>query len=87
MFGEDHSAYVYLRPAKEFPNVWCSGCGIGIVMSALIRAVDHMGLNKDEVAVVSGIGCTGRMPVYLDFNSMHTTHGRALAFATGLSPI
>jgi 2-oxoglutarate ferredoxin oxidoreductase subunit beta len=84
MLGEDHSAYVYLRPTKKFPNVWCSGCGIGIVMSALIRAVDHIGLIKDEVAVISGIGCTGRMPVYLDFNTMHTTHGRALAFATGL---
>ena len=84
MLGEDHSAYVYLRPTKKFPNVWCSGCGIGIVMSALIRAVDHIGLIKDDVAVISGIGCTGRMPVYLDFNTMHTTHGRALAFATGL---
>ena len=84
MIGEDHSAYRYLRPTKKFPNVWCSGCGIGIVMGALIRAVDAMGLSKDDVAVVSGIGCTGRMPVYLDFNTMHTTHGRALAFATGL---
>lgn len=53
-------------------------------MGALIRAVDRMGLAKDDVAVVSGIGCSGRMPVYLDFNTMHTTHGRALAFATGL---
>jgi 2-oxoglutarate/2-oxoacid ferredoxin oxidoreductase subunit beta len=81
---EQHSAYNYLRHTKKFPNVWCSGCGIGIVMGALIRAIDRMGLDKDDVAVVSGIGCTGRMPVYLDFNTMHTTHGRALAFATGL---
>jgi len=81
---EEHSAYSYLRHTKKFPNVWCSGCGIGVVMGALIRAVDRMGLVKDDVAVVSGIGCTGRMPVYLDFNTMHTTHGRALAFATGL---
>ena len=79
-----HLAYSYLRQTKRFPNVWCSGCGIGIVMGALIRAVDRLGLSKDDVAVVSGIGCTGRMPVYLDFNTMHTTHGRALAFATGL---
>jgi 2-oxoglutarate ferredoxin oxidoreductase subunit beta len=84
MSKEEHSAYAYLRHTKKFPNVWCSGCGIGIVMGSLIRAVDRMGLEKDEVAVVSGIGCTGRMPVYLDFNTMHTTHGRALAFATGL---
>jgi 2-oxoglutarate ferredoxin oxidoreductase subunit beta len=53
-------------------------------MGALIRAVDRMELSKDEVAVISGIGCSGRMSVYLDFNTMHTTHGRALAFATGL---
>ena len=79
-----HSAYAYLRHTKKFPNVWCSGCGIGIVMGALIRAIDRMGLAKDDVALVSGIGCTGRMPVYLDFNTLHTTHGRALAFATGL---
>jgi len=84
MSREEHSAYAYLRHTKKFPNVWCSGCGIGIVMGALIRAVDRMELSKDEVALVSGIGCTGRMSVYLDFNTMHTTHGRALAFATGL---
>jgi 2-oxoglutarate ferredoxin oxidoreductase subunit beta len=76
--------YEYLRHEKKFPGVWCAGCGIGIVMGALIRAIDDVGLDKNQVAVVSGIGCTGRMPVYLDFNTMHTTHGRALAFATGL---
>ena len=84
MSQEQHSAYSYLRQTKKFPNVWCAGCGIGIVMGALIRAIDRMRLDKNDVAVVSGIGCTGRMPVYLDFNTMHTTHGRALAFATGL---
>lgn len=84
MSHEKPSAYEYLRHTKKFPNVWCSGCGIGIVMGALIRAVDRLELSKDDVALVSGIGCTGRMPVYLDFNTMHTTHGRALAFATGL---
>jgi len=76
--------YAYLRHDKKFPGVWCAGCGIGIVMGSLIRAIDNLGLDKDNVAVISGIGCTGRMPVYLDFNTMHTTHGRALAFATGL---
>ncbi len=80
----EHTEYMYLRPTKKFPNVWCAGCGIGIVMGALIRAVDRIGLDKDDVALISGIGCTGRMPVYMDFNTMHTTHGRALAFATGL---
>jgi 2-oxoglutarate ferredoxin oxidoreductase subunit beta len=84
MAHEEQSAYSYLRHTKKFPNVWCSGCGIGIVMGALIRAIDRMELDKNDVALVSGIGCTGRMPVYMDFNTMHTTHGRALAFATGL---
>lgn len=84
MIQKEHSAYTYLRQTKKFPNMWCSGCGIGIVMNALIRAIDRIGLSQDDVALVSGIGCSGRMPVYLDFNTMHTTHGRALAFATGL---
>jgi len=84
MVEEQHTAYTYLRYTKKFPNVWCSGCGIGVVMGALIRAIDTIGLEKDDVAIISGIGCTGRMPVYMDFNTMHTTHGRALAFATGL---
>jgi len=74
----------YLRPTKKFPTVWCAGCGLGIVQSALVRAISRLGVEKNDVAVVSGIGCTGRMPAYLDFNTLHTTHGRALAFATGL---
>jgi len=73
-----------LRKNKKFPTIWCSGCGIGIVMGALIRAIDRLGLDIDKVALVAGIGCTARMPVYMDFNTLHTTHGRALAFATGL---
>lgn len=73
-----------LRKNKKFPTIWCAGCGLGVVMGALIRAIDHMGYKNDEVALVAGIGCTARMPVYMDFNTLHTTHGRALAFATGL---
>ena len=84
MGREEHEIYEYLRHKKKFPGVWCAGCGIGIVLAAIIRAVDRMGLDKDNVAMVSGIGCSGRMSVYVDFNTMHTTHGRALAFATGL---
>lgn len=73
-----------LRKNKKFPTIWCAGCGIGIVMGSLIRAIDHLGLDSNQVALVAGIGCTARMPVYMDFNTLHTTHGRALAFATGL---
>ncbi|MFZ5449271.1 MAG: 2-oxoacid:ferredoxin oxidoreductase subunit beta [Thermodesulfobacteriota bacterium] len=74
----------YLRHEKKFPHVWCPGCGNGIVLGALIRAIDRIGLAKDDIVLVSGIGCSGRMSVYVDFNTLHTTHGRALTFATGV---
>ncbi|MBI3373594.1 MAG: 2-oxoglutarate ferredoxin oxidoreductase subunit beta [Betaproteobacteria bacterium] len=73
----------YLRP-QAFPTTWCPGCGLGIVMSSIAQAVHFRGLDKNNVAMVSGIGCTGRMSGYADFNTLHTTHGRAPAFATGL---
>ncbi|TET31773.1 MAG: 2-oxoacid:ferredoxin oxidoreductase subunit beta [Planctomycetota bacterium] len=73
----------YLRKTSKFPHVWCSGCGIGIVLGSLIRSIEHIGLKKDDVLVVSGIGCSSRLPGYVDFNTLHTTHGRALAFGTG----
>jgi len=81
---ESDATHHYLRPKKKFPNVWCAGCGNGIVMGALIRAIDRLDMDKDEIVIVSGIGCSSRMPVYLDFGTLHTTHGRALAFATGV---
>jgi 2-oxoglutarate ferredoxin oxidoreductase subunit beta len=84
MKRHDQGTYEYLRHHKKFPHVWCAGCGIGIVMGSLLRSVQQLELAQDDVAVVSGIGCTGRMPAYMDFNTLHTTHGRALAFATGL---
>jgi 2-oxoglutarate/2-oxoacid ferredoxin oxidoreductase subunit beta len=74
----------YLRHDKKFPHVWCPGCGIGIMLGSLIRAIDRTGYGKDEIVLISGIGCTGRLPVYVDFNTLHTTHGRALTFATGV---
>jgi len=76
--------YKYLRHDKKFPHVWCGGCGIGILLGSLIRAIDHLEYDKDEVVLVSGIGCSGRLPVYVDFNTLHTTHGRALTYATGV---
>lgn len=74
----------YLRHDKKFPHVWCPGCGNGILLGSLIRAIDKLGLEKDDVVLVSGIGCSSRLPVYVDFNTLHTTHGRALTFATGI---
>lgn len=84
MLQKSDVVHQYLRPKKAFPNVWCPGCGIGIVMGCLVRAIDTLQLNRDDVCLVSGIGCSSRMPAYLDFNTLHTTHGRALAFATGV---
>jgi 2-oxoglutarate ferredoxin oxidoreductase subunit beta len=74
----------YLRHDKKFPHVWCPGCGNGILLGSLIRAIDRTELEKDEIVVISGIGCSGRISVYVDFNTIHTTHGRALTFATGV---
>lgn len=76
--------YDYLRHDKKFPHVWCPGCGNGIVLGSLIRSIDSLDIKKDEMVLASGIGCSGRMPVYVDFNTLHTTHGRALTFATGI---
>jgi len=73
----------YLRLDK-FPLIWCPGCGDGIVLKAILRAIDQLGLDQDKVCMVSGIGCSSRTPGYVDFNTLHTTHGRALAFATGV---
>lgn len=67
----------------NLPHIWCPGCGNGIVMGAFARAIDELGYDQDDVMVVSGIGCSSRITGYLDFNTLHTAHGRALAFATG----
>ena len=82
--GMTELRHKYLRHHKKFPHVWCSGCGNGVVLGALIRAVERLGLEKNDVVFASGIGCSGRMPTYVDFNTLHTTHGRALTFATGI---
>ncbi len=73
----------YLRKDK-FPHIWCPGCGNGIVLGAFLRAIDKLNLDQNKVAAVSGIGCSSRATGYVDFNTIHTTHGRALAFATGV---
>ncbi len=69
---------------NQLPHVWCPGCGNGVIVKALLEAIGELNLDQDKVVVVSGIGCAGRTPFVLDFNTMHTTHGRALAFATGI---
>jgi 2-oxoglutarate ferredoxin oxidoreductase subunit beta len=73
----------YVRE-RFMPHIWCPGCGHGIVMNNLIRAIDELGLKKNDIVMVTGIGCSARISGYLDFHTLHTLHGRALAFATGV---
>lgn len=73
----------YLRKEK-LPFIWCSGCGHGIVLGAILRAYQKVGWNPDETVMVSGIGCSSRAPGYVDFHTLHTTHGRSIPFATGI---
>jgi len=73
----------YLRE-ERLPHIWCPGCGIGLVLNCFIRGLLKSGLDLDKVAFVSGIGCTGRAAGYVKLDSFHTTHGRAIPFATGL---
>mgnify|MGYP000736299974 CR=1 FL=1 len=76
----------YFRPGR-LPHLWCPGCGNGVVLSAMVEAIDRMGLTKDEVAVISGIGCSSRASGYVDFNTANTLHGRALPIASGLKMV
>lgn len=68
----------------RLPHIWCPGCGHGILMRAIAVAIEELGLDKDKVCIVSGIGCSSRASGYLNFNTLHTTHGRAIPFATGV---
>jgi 2-oxoglutarate ferredoxin oxidoreductase subunit beta len=73
----------YLR-VDRMPHIWCAGCGIGSAAGCFLRAIDRAQLDANKVVVVSGIGCTGRVAGYVRLDSFHTTHGRAIPFATGL---
>ncbi|MGB3751840.1 MAG: 2-oxoglutarate ferredoxin oxidoreductase subunit beta [Arcobacteraceae bacterium] len=77
----DYSKYLRL---EKMPTLWCWGCGDGVILKSVIRAIEKMGWDQDDVCVVSGIGCSGRFSSYLDFNTVHTTHGRTVAYATGI---
>jgi len=79
----DKSIEKYLRQDR-LPHIWCPGCGIGPVMGGFLRAIDRVEFDPDSVCVVSGIGCSGRVAGYVKLDSFHTTHGRAIPFATGL---
>ena len=79
----------YMR-IDHLPHIWCPGCGNGVIMRDVAVALDELindpenDIDRDDIVIVSGIGCSSRAAGYLDFNSIHTTHGRAIAFATGI---
>jgi len=79
-----HPMETYIR-SERFPHIWCSSCGIGTILTAYIGGLQKSGLDPEKVAVVSGIGCSGRSAGYLRLDSFHSTHGRAIPFATGLT--
>ena len=70
---------------EMMPHFLCPGCGHGIALRALLWALEELEVDKDKLAVVSGIGCAGRLSAYIDANTFHVTHGRPLAYATGLA--
>ena len=74
-----------LLRSERIPHIWCSGCGIGTSVNCFARAIDKVGIDYEHLHVVSGIGCSGRVAGYVNVDSFHTTHGRAIPFATGLS--
>ncbi len=75
--------YDYLR-SERLPNIWCPGCGNGIILHSLLEAVEQLDLDPDKVVLVSGIGCSSRAPAYTNFDNVHTLHGRAIPTATGI---
>jgi 2-oxoglutarate ferredoxin oxidoreductase subunit beta len=78
-----HPMENYLR-MDRMPHIWCSSCGLGSIVTAFMKGMERAGIDLKKVAVVSGIGCTGRVAGYVKLDSYHTTHGRAIPFATGL---
>ncbi len=81
--------HLYMR-IDHLPQIWCPGCGNGVIMRDVAVAIDELihdeenPINREDIVIVSGIGCSSRAAGYLDFNSIHTTHGRAIAFASGI---
>ncbi|VBB09091.1 Hypothetical protein LUCI_4377 [Lucifera butyrica] len=73
----------YLRE-NHLPHIWCPGCGNGIVMKSIVKAIAKLDLDQNKTVIVSGIGCSSRASGYMDFDTLHTAHGRAIPFATGV---
>jgi len=83
MKEEEHPMEHILR-MDRIPHIWCPTCGIGTVLTAFASAVEKTQIPLNDIAVVSGIGCSGRIAGYIKLDSFHSTHGRAIPFATGL---
>ncbi len=81
--AEEHPVAPFIR-MDRMPHIWCPTCGIGTVVKCYASALENLKLDLDKVAIVSGIGCTGRVAGYMNMDAFHTTHGRAVPFATGL---
>ncbi len=79
-----HHPMENLLRTDRLPHIWCPGCGIGIAVTALAAALEKARIDLNKVCIVSGIGCTGRVAGYVKLDSFHTTHGRAIPFATGI---
>lgn len=73
-----------LLRTERLPHIWCPGCGLGTSLTCFLSALRKSELDLKKTTVVSGIGCTGRVAGYVKLDSFHTTHGRAIPFATGL---
>jgi 2-oxoglutarate ferredoxin oxidoreductase subunit beta len=82
MSEDIHPFETFLR-SELIPHIWCEGCGDGIILNCYLRALKDLDINLDKVVTVSGIGCIGRVSGYTNTDAYHTTHGRAIAFATG----
>ena len=81
--AEEHPIAPFLR-MDRMPHIWCSTCGIGTVVKCYATALEESGVDLDKASIVSGIGCTGRAAGYMKLDAFHSTHGRAIPFATGL---
>jgi 2-oxoglutarate/2-oxoacid ferredoxin oxidoreductase subunit beta len=79
-----HATGIAYLKEGVLPHMWCSGCGIGVMLGAMLRAFEELGYRNADTVVVTGIGCTGKADDYLVTHALHTTHGRALAYATGI---
>ncbi|MDR2624054.1 MAG: 2-oxoacid:ferredoxin oxidoreductase subunit beta [Methanobrevibacter sp.] len=81
---EEKNPYIKYFRKDRLPTIFCSGCGIGIAINSFLKGFESSELDFNNLSLVSGIGCSSRIPGYINCDSLHTSHGRALSFGTGL---